>query len=472
MSTYAQYVADGATQLFNVSFPYLERAHVRVYRNGTLMVQPLDYEWQSNTQVRFRVAPILDSLVLLQRHTEPDNALVTYQNAAVLTADDLNIATLQTLFRTQELQDELNNYLTNGVIRFAAEGTPGSLTPSQLIESVTQEVLASELAAELQSRIGDIDLNGEAIVEQTLRVDGIFDLHTDNAAAIVTEQNVRAGADTALASDITTLQSTVGGHTTSISTHASTIDGIQGKYAVKVDNNGYISGFGLISTANNGTVVSEFIVLADKFAVITPGGSPVVPFVVSGGVTYLQSVVVGSTIRQGQTAFDTGTGFWLGDVGGTPKFSLGNASGNKVTWNGSVLSVTGSLNMTNSVATFTPTWTGFSSSPSGNISYLDLGAVVFLWVSTQLTGTSDATGMTITNLPAAIRPASGDRYIPCQLVDDNTALSGAVRVENGGTMTFYMVQQIGSTKVGPVISGFTASGVKGFSGGFIIMYSK
>ena len=42
----------------------------------------------------------------------------------------------------------------------------------------------------------------------------------------------------------------------------------------------------------------------------------------------------GGYIRQGQTAFDSGTGFWLGDDGGTPKFSLGVSTGKKVTWNG------------------------------------------------------------------------------------------------------------------------------------------
>ncbi len=51
----------------------------------------------------------------------------------------------------------------------------------------------------------------------------------------------------------------------------------------------------------------------------------------------------GACIRAGQTAYDTGTGFWLGDVAGAKKFSLGDAAGNKLTWDGSALALTGAI---------------------------------------------------------------------------------------------------------------------------------
>lgn len=55
------------------------------------------------------------------------------------------------------------------------------------------------------------------------------------------------------------------------------------------------------------------------------------------------SLTLGSSgyVRQGQTAYNTGTGFWLGDVSGTPKFSIGNPSGNYMTWDGSSLVING-----------------------------------------------------------------------------------------------------------------------------------
>jgi hypothetical protein len=47
-------------------------------------------------------------------------------------------------------------------------------------------------------------------------------------------------------------------------------------------------------------------------------------------------------IKAGQTAYDTGTGFFLGQSTGV-KFSLGNSAGDKLTWDGSSLAITGTL---------------------------------------------------------------------------------------------------------------------------------
>lgn len=48
----------------------------------------------------------------------------------------------------------------------------------------------------------------------------------------------------------------------------------------------------------------------------------------------------------GQSAYDNGIGFWLGLVGGVPKLSIGNSSGNKLTWSGSSLAITGTITAT------------------------------------------------------------------------------------------------------------------------------
>ena len=72
---------------------------------------------------------------------------------------------------------------------------------------------------------------------------------------------------TAQASDITTLSTTVGNQTSSITSNTSSINGIEAKHTVKIDNNGHISGYGLISTANNGTPTSTFDVSADAFRI-------------------------------------------------------------------------------------------------------------------------------------------------------------------------------------------------------------
>lgn len=98
--------------------------------------------------------------------------------------------------------------------------------------------------------------------------------NTTQTAAISTEATTRANADSALASNITTLQTTVNGQTTSIQTNATSIDGINAKYTVKIDNNGYVSGYGLISTLNNATPTAEFAVIADRFSIAPVATNP------------------------------------------------------------------------------------------------------------------------------------------------------------------------------------------------------
>ena len=110
----------------------------------------------------------------------------------------------------------------------------------------------------------------------------------DNTAAIQTETTARTTADSVLASQITTLQATVGDNTAAIQTEATVradeTGSLFAKYTVKVDVNGYVSGFGLASTANNATPFSEFAIRADRFYVASPSGpgiTPIIPFIVN-----------------------------------------------------------------------------------------------------------------------------------------------------------------------------------------------
>jgi hypothetical protein len=128
----------------------------------------------------------------------------------------------------------------------------------------------------------------------------------DNTAAILAEASARAGADSAQASSISTLQTTVGGHTTSISQQATSINGLSAQFTVKIDANGYVSGFGLASTPKDGAPFSEFIVRADSFSIASPAGpgsglSPVEPFIVRTTSTTINGVTVppGVYIRDG-----------------------------------------------------------------------------------------------------------------------------------------------------------------------------
>lgn len=89
-------------------------------------------------------------------------------------------------------------------------------------------------------------------------------------------------------------------HTTSIQQLTSTVDGLQGQWTLRIDNNGYVSGFGLASQASydpNGRISfnSEFEVLADKFSVRMPSYPTISPFTV-GTVNGLPRVIMTSAL--------------------------------------------------------------------------------------------------------------------------------------------------------------------------------
>lgn len=114
-------------------------------------------------------------------------------------------------------------------------------------------------------------------------------------AGIANEASVRASAVGAVASDVSTLYSTTAGHTTAIQTNTTSINGLSGQFTVKIDNNGYVAGFGLASYPTTSGITSEFIVRADKFAVIMPSYAGVYPFTI-GAVNSVPRVIISSAL--------------------------------------------------------------------------------------------------------------------------------------------------------------------------------
>ena len=202
-----------------------------------------------------------------------------------------------------------SNWVATDDTRIAANAA--AITTEQTARADADEALAEEiitLSAVVNDNIAAIETEAttRATADSALSTQITTLTSTVNAnnstltAAINTEATARANADNALSSSITTLQTTVNGNTASIQTNATSIDGINAKYTVKIDNNGYISGYGLISTANTGTPTSSFYVLADKFGITSPTSTsptanPEVPFFV---LTTTQ-VVDGKTLAPG-----------------------------------------------------------------------------------------------------------------------------------------------------------------------------
>jgi uncharacterized coiled-coil protein SlyX len=111
----------------------------------------------------------------------------------------------------------------------------------------------------LESTVND-DTNGLSAVSTAL-------------GTLTTTVGTQGTAITSNATSLTTLSTTVGTNTTSISTASTSINGIEAKNTVKIDAAGHISGYGLISTANDATPTSSFGVRADNFWVSPPSNA-------------------------------------------------------------------------------------------------------------------------------------------------------------------------------------------------------
>jgi predicted phage tail protein len=108
------------------------------------------------------------------------------------------------------------------------------------------------------------------------------ELNDKASAAALNELNTRVtqvnGKITAEANKVSQLQTTLNGQTTSIRNVEQSVNGVKAIKAVTVDNNGFISGYGLMSELQNGRVTSRFGVNADQiyFGATTSAKKPFV----------------------------------------------------------------------------------------------------------------------------------------------------------------------------------------------------
>ena len=212
----------------------------------------------------------------------------------------------------------------------ARQSLSAKLTGSNDPSGLTLETLASGLIFdERQARVSGDGANASSISALRAQV-GVTEEGALTTGLILDEKNVRASNDLAIVSAVNTALAQITGVSTSISqsgenlvanwttaqankwnqieaevltsggqtiraallqesqTRANLEGDVYASYTLRVDANGNIAGFGLAADENS----SEFIVRADKFAVVTDtGGTPHVPFAIGpSGADFLGNV--------------------------------------------------------------------------------------------------------------------------------------------------------------------------------------
>lgn len=136
-------------------------------------------------------------------------------------------------------------------------------------------------------------------------------------------------------------------------------------------------------------------------------------------------------------------------------------------YNGNFLltSVLGSIQQSGS---FIGTFTGFTSTVTATVQYRVYNNIVYLFFNTtNPTGTSNATTMTMTGLPSILFP-SVDRFILCCTEDNgNLEQFSAMLVQHLGSCIF---EKYSISTGNFSTTGFTNSGTKGLAGDWFVSY--
>lgn len=116
-STIANYQGNGSTTDFNVPFDYLAKKFVKVTVDsreklgGDYGDTTKDYFFVDKTTIRFNTAPASGTEIIIRRYTSATDRIVSFKDASVLKAKDLDASTVQTIHIAEEGRDVINDAL-------------------------------------------------------------------------------------------------------------------------------------------------------------------------------------------------------------------------------------------------------------------------------------------------------------------------------------------------------------------------
>ena len=232
---------------------------------------------------------------------DPATGLATRASSTALSALDSRVtATEQTNTSQSTSITTLNNTINDPVTGL------GTRASSTALSSLSGRVTSAE---------GTITAQGNSItaLQSTVNNPTTGVVATANAVSLLNTEIFPNG--TAQASYIDQVNAAVGTNTAAIQAEATAranADGtLFGQYTVKVDLNGYVSGFGLASTLNNATPFSEFTVRADRFAIASPtppsGSQVITPFVVQATTQVINGITVPAGVYMDAAFIKNGT---------------------------------------------------------------------------------------------------------------------------------------------------------------------
>jgi Phage T7 tail fibre protein len=101
-ATFNLYSGDGATRAFGLTFPYLDRSHVRVYVNEA---ETAAFTWLTSATVQMAVAPAVSAVVRVARVTPANIIPVDFTDGSILSEAELDLVTRYSAYLSEESRD-------------------------------------------------------------------------------------------------------------------------------------------------------------------------------------------------------------------------------------------------------------------------------------------------------------------------------------------------------------------------------
>lgn len=136
---------DGATSIFNVTFGYINRSHVKAFVDNV----EVTFTWLTGSSVQLDATPSAGATVKLQRITPRDARLVDFEDGSTLSGQDLDTNSLQSFYIAQEVLDENDeNLAKNNAGAFDAGGAKvaGLAAPTDAQDATTKAYVDAAVA--------------------------------------------------------------------------------------------------------------------------------------------------------------------------------------------------------------------------------------------------------------------------------------------------------------------------------------
>ena len=107
-NSYVSYTADGATQTFTVTFPYINTDHVEAYVDG---VEDESFTWATSSTITLSALPDNGAVIRIVRVTPKATRLVDFEAGNTMSEDNLDTDSQQNFFAMQETLEDLEDLI-------------------------------------------------------------------------------------------------------------------------------------------------------------------------------------------------------------------------------------------------------------------------------------------------------------------------------------------------------------------------